>query len=166
MTNNSQLCPTVWETEEAKIVMRVYAKTAGAIRAIERQILKSALASFNYKRGSSTLDQCNKIIDLIETKETYLRFRSVVEKILSKTEDEKLLTQRFVEHLQFADIADKAGWSLRNCFRRYDAATRQLATLLAESREFAALKDEFKSMPLYELEKRRSEEKLAEISGK
>ena len=56
MTNKSQNCHTAEEIEDCKIILRVYAKSNSAVRAIEKQILKEALGSFYYKRGSSTVD--------------------------------------------------------------------------------------------------------------
>ena len=108
MTNKSQNCHTAEEIEDCKIILRVYAKSNSAVRAIEKQILKEALGSFYYKRGSSTLDQCNRIIDMIETKEGYLTLREKTEKVLGtlKASDREFLTMRFVNKMQFSDIAD------------------------------------------------------------
>lgn len=164
MTNKSQNCPTAEEIEDCKIILRVYAKSNSAVRAIEKQILKEALGSFYYKRGSSTLDQCNRIIDKIETKEGYLTLREKTEKVLGtlKASDREFLTMRFVNKMQFSDIADYFGWSLRNCFRRYDGATRAFCEAMKNDEFFENEKETVRSLPLYVLEKRKSDERRAE----
>lgn len=164
MTNKSQNCHTAEEIEDCKIILRVYAKSNSAVRAIEKQILKEALGSFYYKRGSSTLDQCNRIIDKIETKEGYLTLREKTEKVLGtlKASDREFLTMRFVNKMQFSDIADYFGWSLRNCFRRYDGAARAFCEAMKNDEFFENEKETVRALPLYVLEKRKSDERRAE----
>lgn len=163
MTNKSQICPTAEEIEDAKIVLRVYAKALVAVRTIEKQILRAAIGSFYYKSGSSTLSQCNKIIDMIETKEEYLRLRTATDDALELLgeKDRDLLIMRFVNKLQFASVADRFGWSLRNCFRRYDGATRAFCKAMKTIGYFADPDKTVRTLPLYEIEKRKSDERRA-----
>lgn len=101
---------------------------------------------------------------MIETKEGYLTLREKTEKVLGtlKASDSEFLTMRFVNKMQFSDIADYFGWSLRNCFRRYDGAARAFCEAMKNDEFFESEKETVRALPLYVLEKRKSDERRAE----
>lgn len=107
---------TMW----AKVLIEVYPKLKDRIKKSEACIDAFVHSCFGSKRNAEY--ELNKLFDLIKAKNSLIYLKKAIEKVIDNIgiSNLKVVKLRFIDSVQFKDIAEMMQINIRNVFRKLD----------------------------------------------